>query len=162
MAYWLDYGLLALFIPMVVAADWSRVGWGWSAAMLAGLVGFTYAEYWVHRVVLHRLIWHSIHQRHHRHPEEYVTFPVWVMPAFFISLGLLTIPATGNAGLWVGVALGYLWFICWHHVLHHVDLSRWPGPVRRYAAWHDRHHDGGPCNYGITHPFWDKLHGTSQ
>jgi sterol desaturase/sphingolipid hydroxylase (fatty acid hydroxylase superfamily) len=162
LAYWLDYMLFTAFIPMVAIADHANWSWIWLAVAIFGMIAFTYIEYWTHRVVLHKLVWHSIHARHHKHPEEYVTFPIWVMPGSYALMLLICLAATGSAALWVGFSLGYLWFISWHHVLHHLELARLPAPVRRYAAWHDRHHEGLPCNYGITHPFWDIVHGTSR
>lgn len=157
MRYWADFILFPLFIAIVATVV---VTWGAASAILAilGILAFSYAEYWVHRTVLHRLFWHGKHERHHRIPEEHVEFQPWWMPlALFMILFVFTVPA-----FWVGAATGYLWFISWHHMLHHAKRERLPGWVQRYATWHDRHHTNWRCNFGITLPVWDSLHGTSR
>lgn len=162
LAHFLDFLLFPLAAVIFTVTDPQAWQPQWIAIGLAGIVAFTYIEYWVHRVVLHRLLWHGKHERHHRHPEEYTVFPFWALPLGFGIFYSITSRLTGSNALFVGAVLGYLWFITWHHVMHHVDLTRWPRFVQRYAAWHMRHHDGAPFNYGITHPLWDILHGTSR
>ncbi|MGH6791964.1 MAG: sterol desaturase family protein [Methyloceanibacter sp.] len=161
-AYYADFVLFPLAVAIAVFIDRKAMGLQWISIAVLGWLTFTYAEYWVHRVVLHRYLWHGKHERHHRHPQEYVVFPIWTLPTGFFGLYAISTWLTGSAAFFSGVALGYVWFICWHHVLHHLDLTRWPRPVRSYAAWHDKHHDGLACNYGITVPWWDRLHGTSR
>jgi sterol desaturase/sphingolipid hydroxylase (fatty acid hydroxylase superfamily) len=162
LAYWLDYALFPPAVAAVTVADRASWSWAWLAIAVLGWLTFTYAEYWLHRVVLHRAMWHGHHERHHREPHEYVTFPILAVPLGFAALLAAVWLATGTAAFWVGGALGYLWFIVWHHVLHHLDLARWPAAVRNYATWHLRHHTALSCNYGITVPWWDWLHGTSR
>jgi sterol desaturase/sphingolipid hydroxylase (fatty acid hydroxylase superfamily) len=116
----------------------------------------TFAEYWVHRVFLHRLVWHGVHERHHVDPQEPSILPVWLMPAIFLVAFVLLPLAT-----FAGFVAWYIWFVGWHHWLHHADLSTHP-LIGRYAAWHDIHHHGARANYGITVPLWDFLFRTYQ
>lgn len=161
-AYWVDYFVFPVAIVATTVWDSASLSWQGFAVAVLGWLTFTYVEYWMHRSVLHRLMWHGQHERHHRTPEEYVTFPPLAVPLGFAALLAVVVAVTGSAAFWVGGALGYLWFIIWHHVLHHVDLANWPRFVRDYATWHLRHHTNLSCNYGITVPWWDLLHGTSK
>ena len=61
--------------------------------------------------------------------------------------------------VFAGFVVGYIWFIVWHHVLHHFDLSKF-NLIRQYAIWHLRHHKFDDCNFGITLPVWDYMFGT--
>lgn len=117
---------------------------------IAGFVLFTFMEYWVHRIGLHVFMYHGDHERHHKHPAGYVTFPVWYTPAVFVGFW-----AVMPLGLFAGVVVGFIWFIAWHHVLHHFDLINWPRPVQRYALWHLAHHHDETINFGITTSVWD-------
>jgi sterol desaturase/sphingolipid hydroxylase (fatty acid hydroxylase superfamily) len=151
-SYWLDfilYPVIALGLAAMFCRSWDWVGW---AAF--GAVFFTFAEYWVHRSLLHRWFYHGTHERHHKEPEEFVVFPLWYVPSIFFCFSLVMPPA-----VFAGFCLGYTWFVVWHHMLHHWDLAKRP-LTRRYAAWHDLHHKFIRCNFGITHPLWDVVFGT--
>lgn len=148
LAYRADF----IAFPLIVVASvaWSvPVGAGWLAQAFAGLFAFYFAEYWVHRLVLHGFYWHANHERHHLHPEEYVVFPWWFIPGIFTTaFAVMPLP------FFTGFVVGYIHFTGWHHVLHHADLKRWPR-IAAYAQWHLVHHQGVPANYGITSPLFD-------
>lgn len=151
-AYYLDivlYPVLAIVLAGLTARTWS-----WAAWCALGIAAFTLAEYSTHRWVLHWVFWHGTHERHHKHPEEFVIFPIYYVPSLFLALYFI-VPLP----FFAGVCLGWSWFVAWHHALHHWDLAGHP-LIRRYAAWHDLHHHSIGCNYGITHPLWDVVFGT--
>lgn len=131
--------------------------WQFAELVSLGALIFTLIEYWVHRVALHRFFYHGSHERHHDHPAEYVVFPTWYTPAIFTGF-FLVLPLP----VFTGLVLGFCWFIYWHHVLHHFDLTTWPRGVQQYALWHLAHHRRDDCNYGITVPIWDFVFGTYQ
>ena len=129
--------------------------WEFVALAACGVVLFTLTEYWVHRVALHRFFYHGAHERHHDHPNEYVSFPIWYTPALFAGFFvIMPLP------VFAGFVIGFIWFLYWHHALHHFDLTFWPRPIQRYAIWHLAHHRLDDCNYGITVPVWDFIFGT--
>lgn len=152
-AYYFDFVAYPILISMFIGTSFN--GWSWLGQALLGTTLFTLTEYWTHRALLHVVMWHSTHQRHHVFPEEYVTFPVWYLPAIFIAFW-----AVLPVAVFTGFLAGFVWFMYWHHILHHWDLSKTPGWVQRYAKWHDLHHKKTSCNYGITHPGWDWVFGT--
>ena len=153
--YLLDFVLFPLLALALIAWDCRSAGWlAWCAA---GVVLFTFVEYWAHRTMLHEWFSHSQHERHHTHPDEYVVFPFWYTPAMFAGF-FMVLPLP----VFAGFVLGYCWFLTWHHVLHHTDLSRLPAFVTRYAVWHLAHHRRDDCNFGITVPLWDFVFRTSR
>ena len=120
---------------------------------LVGVLLFTFLEYWTHRIVLHRIMWHSTHQRHHTHPQEYVALPWW----YYWGGGLASFILFPFV-VWLGFLVGAIWFFTWHWAIHHaVNKPQW---VKTYERWHDLHHADLPVNYGITHPLWDMVFGT--
>lgn len=143
------FPLLGVILLAVFCRSWQFVGLAACGALL-----FTFMEYWVHRIALHRFFYHGTHERHHDHPDEYVVFPVWYTPAIFAGF-FLVMPLA----VFAGVVIGFCWFIYWHHILHHFDLSRF-NLIRRYAIWHLAHHRFDDCNFGITVPIWDFAFGT--
>jgi sterol desaturase/sphingolipid hydroxylase (fatty acid hydroxylase superfamily) len=133
------------------------------AVLAIGFGVWTFAEYWTHRVILHRWFWHGTHEEHHLKPTHFVIFPGWYIPAAWLAFAVI---AYGIGGLawpfFAGFSLGYLWFLTTHDMLHHVaDLGRtrmkW---LTTYAIWHNRHHKRPDVNYGITTSVWDRVFGT--
>lgn len=151
--FWLDFVLYPAIVAVIAGLNCRT--WQWVGLMAAGALLFTFAEYWVHRLPLHRGVYHSRHERHHTHPKEYVMFPIYFTPLVFLAF-YLVLPLAVFAGFLVG----YTWFLTWHHVLHHINLNNYPSAVRKYAIWHLEHHHDETCNFGITVPFWDVIFGT--
>jgi sterol desaturase/sphingolipid hydroxylase (fatty acid hydroxylase superfamily) len=150
--YWFDFILFPLVAATIIAFDCRSLQWlAWCAF---GVLLFTFVEYWAHRLILHRILWHGKHERHHTHPSEYVTFPIWYVPSIFAGF-FIVMPLP----VFAGFVIGYIWFLFWHHALHHWQLEHHPW-VRAYADWHAVHHADLPYNYGITHPAFDWLFGT--
>ena len=163
--YHLDFALYPLVFLVVASLDpfLRTAPVAWLVAAGAGAVLWTLAEYWVHRSVLHRFMWQGTHERHHLRPREHVLPPLWYTPgAFaivFVPLFFASYVMPWTLALFAGVALGYVWFMIMHHLLHHADLSGWTW-LQRYAIWHNRHHKLTHCNYGITTNIWDRMFGT--
>lgn len=144
------FPLLATALFAGYCRSWSFVG-----AATLGVLLFTFVEYWAHRGPLHSFFYHGAHERHHDHPAEYVTFPIWATPAAFLGFYLVM-----PLAVFAGFVVGFIWFLYWHHVLHHFDLTTWPRPVQRHALWHLAHHRLDTVNFGITTSLWDRVFGT--
>lgn len=152
--YRIDFVLFPLVLTIVTALTFRSLSWlAWCAL---GIVFGTFAEYWVHRVVLHRFWWHGVHEAHHIDPGNYSVLPLWLTPAVFGGF-FFVLPY----GMLAGFLAWYCWFLAWHDVLHHYDLIHHP-LIRAYANWHLVHHRGEPTNYGITIPAWDVVFRTYQ
>ena len=173
-AYRIDvalYGLtvLALAAALVLVAPAhqgpSLAGW-----VLAGGLGWTLAEYLLHRLVLHGLLpfsrWHA---EHHRRPTALISSPIVLSAALFA--GGVAWPALWWLGAWPACALtlglvgGYLVYGLLHHATHHpmpgaLGRSRW---LRQRRLWHALHHarsqpgQVGGSHYGVSCGFWDRV-----
>lgn len=160
--YYTDFVWLPAIAGLVAWLDRANFGFAWLLILIVGFILFTFVEYVVHRWLLHGPLWSAAvlkgadHQHHHSHPQQHVLFPWWYTPALFglawLALGSWSPP------LFAGFTLGAMWFFTIHHAMHH--WSRQWAWVERYSRWHDLHHKDLPANYGITHPYWDKLFGT--
>ena len=138
---------------------------------VVGWVGYTVAEYGLHRFVLHCLRV-SGHTRHHDHPSQPEALPfsagfMWHMALLF----LLTLVLGLTTAIWivVGSSAGYAFF-CHVHDLEHrnewLAQQLWPNLHRHHML----HHHGsrsttgsaadGVCNYGVVTTAWDRLFGT--
>ncbi len=151
-AYWIDF--IVYPVAIIIACMVGKISLTWTWCVPFGFLLFTFLEYWIHRVALHRYFYHGTHERHHLRPEEYVVFPVYYTPAIFLGF-FIVLPLP----VFVGFTLGYCWFVIWHDALHHHNLDHHP-LIKRYAAWHDVHHKRPGYNFGITVPLWDFLFGT--
>ena len=148
--YYADSALWPL-LGLGLSAVYCR-SWQWIVAALAGAMLFTFAEYWVHRSLLHVLFYHGTHENHHKHPRDFVV--LWYVPLLFAAFFvLMPLP------VFAGFTLAYAWFIAAHHAMHHWDLKQHP-LIARYSRWHELHHKFIRCNFGITQPFWDVAFGT--
>lgn len=172
MHHWLkmnaDYFTFPTVLAGVLYADSALAisrPFSWFGSMCLGFVMWTFAEYWIHRSLLHRFFWHGTHEHHHTHPKDDVAFPLWYVPAGFVMIFIpfyiaARVPLAFAYAAFAGVVCGYLWFMFMHHMLHHnPTIHPW---MERFAIWHNRHHKIGDMNYGITTNIWDRLFGTSH
>jgi len=146
------------------ATGWQRVDW--LGACIAGVVCWIFAEYVLHRFVLHRVSFlHRMHDTHHDNPTALIGTPIWVSLAIVGSILLPFCHATEfdlASGVTSGLMLGYLWYITLHHVVHHWRI-RHGTYLYRLKRRHARHHyASAPCNYGVTTGFWDRVFGTAD
>jgi cyclopropane-fatty-acyl-phospholipid synthase len=165
-AYLADFALLFASIvglATFLVATGTRERWTEIAAFaFAGLAGWTFIEYVVHRFVLHGLEpfsrWHALH---HRRQTDRIYAPT-ILTATAIT-GLVFLPAwmLGDlcraCALMLGVLSGYAGYSVTHHAVHHWrGASAW---LRRRKRWHSLHHrpNEPPGRYGVTTAFWDHV-----
>jgi Fatty acid hydroxylase superfamily len=152
--------VLALSSDLFVGAPAGRRA-SIAGVTLLGLVGWSLAEYLLHRFVLHRVQpFRRWHLEHHRRPRARLGTPT-VLSAALIAAGVF-LPAWAFSDVWtataltLGFATGYLAYSITHHALHHWRAeSAW---LRRRKHWHALHHRGDrPGCYGVTSACWDHL-----
>jgi dihydroceramide fatty acyl 2-hydroxylase len=153
--YYIDFILVPITIIAVSIVYCNS--WLWVLGSLFGIIAWTFAEYWIHRSILHRWFYEGNHGEHHNRPLEYVTFPILYIPVLFGVLFLIL-----PSWFFTGFIAGYLWFIVMHDFLHHHDLTNTPRWMQKFSIWHNRHHKFTHCNYGVTNPFWDAVFLTSK
>ncbi|MFI4889088.1 MAG: sterol desaturase family protein [Steroidobacterales bacterium] len=136
----------------------------WCGALACGFTLWTLAEYWIHRVVLHRMPYFSpMHGEHHADPMGLIGTPTWIsLPTLGAAVLLPAWALLGlnvGSGLFVGVIGGYVWYGAVHHLIHHQPRF---GALRELRVRHLRHHyfpQRG--NFGVTTSLWDFVFGTS-
>ena len=137
---------------------------GEATAFVAGLVAWSFAEYWIHRAVFHgQLGFEAMHEMHHALPKDLIGVASWGTFAGFAVVWLLLAGLFGSAissAMTAGFALGYLVYCTVHVAIHH----RAAQGLGRYGAMmlalHQGHHRGGRGNFGVSSPLWDIVFGT--
>lgn len=169
-AYYADFALYALAVLGLGGLLAYAAPHGQGLVMLAylglGMFIWSFAEYLLHRFVLHGLQpfcrWHAAH---HQRPRALISTPTLLSAALIILLVFL--PALALGELWrataltLGVLTGYLAYAITHHATHHLRAgNRW---LRRRKHWHALHHRraGRPGFYGVTSGFWDYVFGST-
>jgi sterol desaturase/sphingolipid hydroxylase (fatty acid hydroxylase superfamily) len=170
--------VIGLFGYAIVFAE---VSW-WVAAIqaLAGVIFWTFSEYWLHRTVFHwepdnafgrrgHFIIHGCHHTWINDPYRLVMPPVagmiiasvfWVA---FTAAGDLLAPVgidpTWRWAFFSGFLGGYINYDLTHYATHHVKLKN--ARLKRIRTHHMKHHFTEPDKkFGFTTFFWDKLFGT--
>jgi sterol desaturase/sphingolipid hydroxylase (fatty acid hydroxylase superfamily) len=139
----------------------------------AGFAAWTLLEYWLHRVIFHKLSQHPPirrwmgrrHLQHHGNSHDAELILVAPLGALVLSLPLglvlyaiLTSPSQ-VVGVLCGVWLGLLYYELVHYRVHR---SKRDGPLlNSQRRNHFYHHfvDDGFC-FGVTSPTWDVVFGT--
>jgi sterol desaturase/sphingolipid hydroxylase (fatty acid hydroxylase superfamily) len=132
---------------------------------LAGLIGWTLIEYFLHRFVLHGVQpFQRWHEAHHERPRALICAPT-VLSATLIAV-FIFLPALLVGGAWracaltLGLLIGYLAYAVTHHAIHHWrSQAHWLNKRKRWHALH--HHLMHPRCYGVTSGFWDEVFGTA-
>jgi sterol desaturase/sphingolipid hydroxylase (fatty acid hydroxylase superfamily) len=166
-----------LYIPGVLIAllaSWARAGVSLGLSVSVAILGFafwTFAEYWLHRLVFHwqnRTAWgrrlhfllHGVHHEWPRDRYRLVMPPGASVPLYFAFLGLFLL-SLGRFG-WAfhaGFAAGYLFYDLTHYWLHHGSPRSAYG--RQLRKNHLLHHfkDSG-SRFAVSNLIWDRVFGT--
>ncbi len=138
-------------------------------ALLLGAVGWTLAEYCIHRWFGHdkRLFRNPFGVEHVMHHSRGNYFsPVWKKLAASVLLtGVLWFPVSWLLGPYlgpiavVGFAAAYLYYEAVHRLEHvHEGLGRYGRMMRTHHFYHHFHDPS--VNHGVTSPVWDMVFGT--
>jgi dihydroceramide fatty acyl 2-hydroxylase len=166
-SYFLDLVLapIAASVLLWLAARGDLGGFALAAAVLAGVLFWTLAEYWIHRLVFHgAMVFEPMHQMHHALPKDMIGIASWGTFLAFAGIWLIAETFAGGAlgsAFTAGALLGYLFYCAIHVRFHHhgpgAKLSRY---VAFMNAHHASHHRGGKGNFGVSSPLWDFVFGT--
>ncbi|MTH97267.1 sterol desaturase family protein [Roseibium sp. RKSG952] len=171
-AYW--GASAAIFLPAaIVIGELHHLSV--TGLVASGLLSWTFAEYAIHRWLMHRdpLIpkWDKVversipHRTHHRKPEapdiaiiERPLKPLSMCIVFAFALSVL-IPWPHAGSYALGTGLGYFLYEAVHFSTHKCKMDN---PVGRYLMRHHMlHHYADPTrNYGVTTPIWDFIFAT--
>ena len=164
--YWSSMAVDALTSACFLGIGLFRLSESWRVGAVAFLVGWvvwSFAEYSLHRWLLHgpRSGARRGHTRHHMDEKALVASPAGTVTVVEVALWFLLRPVLGDlaAAMFLGgTSLGYLYYTLLHHADHHWELSL--PPVVDLRRRHDIHHAQPNVNYGSTTSFWDRVFGT--
>ena len=167
-----------LYLPVIVVCIALGIQNGTSVAatvglFAAGLLIWTLAEYWLHRLVFHwepdhplgRRFHFIMHGVHHDHPNDRLRL---VMPpgasiplaALFFGLFYLVFGAPTYLPAFAGFIFGYLIYDYTHYYLHHIVPKTRVG--KRLREHHMRHHfQDHRYGYGVSSTLWDHVFRTA-
>lgn len=167
--YFLDFALVPIAIVCLMAISGSSDDLSDRAifiATLAGILAWSLAEYWIHRVVFHGpTSFEPMHQMHHALPKDMIGLASWATFVGFSGIWLIAQVFAGTAigsAITAGFMFGYLFYCTIHISMHH----RGAFGFGRYGAMmlrlHAGHHRGGKGNFGVSSPIWDFVFRTYQ
>ena len=139
----------------------------WLGVWGAGFALWTFAEYWVHRIVLHRMPYFSpMHGEHHAAPLAYIGTPTWIsmltLATVVLAPAWLLLGFNAGSALFVGVSTGYVWYGLMHHMIHHWVVRGSRDPLRGARLRHLKHHYRPQAgNFGVTTALWDHIFRTA-
>lgn len=155
LGYYADFAIAPLVVLVALAIFYHGGIAVLGLFALAGFFGWTFAEYWIHRVVFHH-VFQAAHHLHHRRPRGYVAAPVWLTTAVHLVLAAaFTQCGPAGLGLLLGLEAGYLAYIVTHDRMHHSKpRSGW---LYGRAQLHAMHHHGAEANFGVITSLWDRV-----
>lgn len=137
-------------------------------AFLLGAVGWTLAEYVLHRFVFHASSAKGAGAKEHRRHHALVDYfaPWWQKALAALATVAIVLPLfSGLAGVQLGIAgtLGFISMYLLYEILHRRAHTH--PPSGRYGRWrrknHFAHHFVDPrLAQGVTTPLWDIVFGT--
>jgi 4-hydroxysphinganine ceramide fatty acyl 2-hydroxylase len=169
-----------LFVPASGALIWygvARVGLGIGTSVGlfgAGLLTWSFVEYWLHRTFFHWVpesTWGErmhflVHGVHHKWPKDkyrLVMPPAVSISLFFLFLGVFY-ALLGRHWVWpfhAGFVVGYMGYDVTHYYVHHYNPKTSYG--LRLKKHHMLHHFKTPeSRFGVSSKFWDYVFGTKE
>jgi len=135
---------------------------------VAGGLGWTLAEYLLHRFLMHEMRGRGLpsreHLTHHARRDYFAGAPQKalfsvVVTALMLPAAALLLGLTHALVLQTGFIATYLFYEWLHRRAHtHPPRGRYGRWLRRH---HFHHHFGRPMeNHGVTTPVWDRIFGT--
>ena len=137
---------------------WPVDRWSLAWALAGFFIGWPLVEWWMHRVLFHRLFRHE-HWDHHADPQGDLSVVPPIMELILAMLFGLMVLAMGmqiGASVFSGFTLGYALYNDAHWCMH---AGWWPrrGWLGAAARRHAVHHQGIEANYNVLLPVGDWL-----
>lgn len=140
---------------------------------LAGVLTWTFAEYWVHRYVYHvkttNRLWikiqHLGHGIHHQFPNDPTRLAMPPVPALILASGFLglfwLLMQHYSFAFFPGFFLGYVLYVSLHYAEHRFKPPKYR-PFNRLWKYHALHHYKYPETkaFGVSTTLWDWVFGT--
>ncbi len=166
--YFGDFLAIPIAIAILLYYAYKTAGVAAAAEFLPGLAGglviWTLAEYWIHRVLYHHMpVLSAYHDLHHAQPKELIGIPSFLSSGIVIVVAyapFFAFAAVFADGFASGALIGYAGYMTVHHATHHwrIEPGDWLYDAR---VRHLAHHYHEETNFGIVTGFWDRVFGTT-
>jgi|GEM_PF-5516898 len=163
--YYGDFFLLPVILlgDIVYIAENSKFDFSVFLFFILGLLLYgAVLEYGFHRFLYHGSVKKikKLHLIHHKMPQSYVSSPPYVTAVLIFIFHVVFISLFGyklGCSFVAGIVLGYLWYICIHHGIHHFGCPN-SKILNYFKVEHQAHHDHAKLNYCVSQPFWNDLY----
>jgi sterol desaturase/sphingolipid hydroxylase (fatty acid hydroxylase superfamily) len=167
-----------LYLPAIamLLLHGARLGESSSAAIgfvLLGIVGWSLAEYWLHRLVFHwqpggafgermHFVLHGVHHKWPRDRFRLVMPPAASMLLFWLFLGLWMLLLREHAfSFHAGFVAGYVFYDLSHYYMHHGrPRLKWLKKLRTHHMVHHSPKLEREQKFGVSTTLWDHVFGT--
>lgn len=132
-------------------------GFMWAVKFAAGLMIWTFYEYFAHRFIAHRVpLFKEAHDLHHQAQRDYIS----LHPIMTLSLyaGFWMLFGFGSGAVSVGFSTGYIVYSVAHTAFHYAMIEPghfWYGLKMRHVL-----HHRSDTNFGVTTALWDRCFNT--
>lgn len=163
--YFADFFIVPICVMFIMHYNTETIGFMISMVVV-GAVSWTFAEYWLHRYVLHgKGTFGTQHTEHHMRPKALIGNPPWLTVVSMLGLlGFTWVISNYDfaSAFTAGVLCGYLIYAAIHVNLHHRAPEEYGPTMARLYEHHKGHHRGGQYNYGVTVDWWDRVFKTKN
>lgn len=138
--------------------------------VLAGLLSWTFIEYWLHRLLFHwqpagavgermHFILHGVHHKWPRDRYRLVMPPAVSVSLFFLFLGLWVVLLGPHGYVFhAGFVVGYMFYDLMHYYMHHGHPSwLWVKRLRRHHLMHHSPNVANEKKFGVSCTLWDHV-----
>lgn len=144
-----------------------------SLLFVAGVLFWTFSEYWVHRYLYHvktKMKWllkiqHIGHGIHHQYPKDSTRLAMPPLPALIlisVFYALIWLVMRDYAiAFFPGFLLGYVLYVSLHYLMHTTKPPKF-APLAKLWKSHALHHYKYPetKSFGVSTKLWDIIFGT--
>lgn len=160
----LAYGTVHIISIALLLMYFRESLWYYPVGLLLGGFLYTFIEYWFHRTILHKWIFHVSHKNHHDFPTKLRIIATPLLPVQiyeFVIMILLSVffgSFVGNL-FQIGISISQITM----DLAHLFEHSSWqPWFLRVARDYHLLHHkqSNWETGHGLTSKFWDYIYGT--
>lgn len=155
--YYADFFITPPITLALLVLSLSRATWFWPLGFAAGVLLWTFYEYFAHRFISHRApMFREAHELHHKAQRDYIALhPIMTLAiygCFWMLFGF------GSGAVSVGFSSGYVFYSFAHTAFHYATIE--PGHFLYGLKMRHVLHHRTDVNYGVSNSLWDRVFGT--
>jgi sterol desaturase/sphingolipid hydroxylase (fatty acid hydroxylase superfamily) len=152
--YYADFFITPPITLVLLCLSLTDVDWLWPLKFGAGVLLWTFYEYFAHRFISHQVpMFREAHALHHRAQRDYIALhPVMTLAiygCFWMLFGF------GYGAMSVGFSSGYVFYSIAHTSFHYATIE--PGHFLYGLKMRHVLHHRSEANFGVTSGLWDRV-----